>query len=189
MGRGVIAGHVQDDKFKFGTETNMKITDRFIGDHKTFRKLINDINQVAGKPKDKWDQKKLVRWVELFKDHLVLHAWGEETFFYPAIRSKLPKEGPLVNGPYLDQLDLEHRTVDQYLDRLESEVKKSPISPEWPSTYQTFIVGLTAHIEKEETELFPFSEGLLGKDGLEEISVEIERRRREAPAIRRHSQF
>ena len=165
----------------------MKITDRFMGDHKTFRKLISDINQIAGKPEGLWDQKKLVRWIGLFKTHLLVHYWGEETFFYPAIRKRLPANGPLVNRLYLDRLDVEHRTVDHYLDQLEKQLNHSPLTPEWLQTYQSFTLGLTSHMKKEETELFPFSEGLLGPSGLEDISNEIEQHRREAPAVGRHS--
>ncbi len=165
----------------------MKITDRFIGDHKTFRKLIGDINSIAGQPTDQWDRKKLLRWVELFKDHLILHAWGEETFYYPAVRVRLSEDSPVINRSYVDRLDVEHDDVDRLMDQLEAEVRENPLSVNWPITYQSFVDGLTAHMGKEEAELFPFSEGLLGSEGLDRLSAELERRRREAPPIRRHS--
>ncbi len=167
----------------------MKITDRFVGDHKTFRKLIKDISQIAGKKPDEWDAKRLIRLAELFKDHLILHAWGEETFYYPAVKNKIPVGGPLINKAYMDHLDDDHRTIDRLVDELERQVKETPISVQWPNTYQTFISGLADHMNKEENEVFPFSEGLLGKEGLEELSKELERRRKEAPPIRRHSSF
>jgi hemerythrin-like domain-containing protein len=167
----------------------MKITDRFIGDHKTFRKLIKDISQMAGKKPEEWDSKRLIRLVELFKDHLILHSWGEETFYYPAVKNKVPVDGPLINKSYMDRLDEEHKTIDGFVDQLERLVKETPIGLRWPDTYQAFISSLAAHMDKEENEVFPFSEGLIGKGGLEEISNELERRRKEAPAIRRHSSF
>src|ERR1044071_2383704 len=167
----------------------MKITDRFVGDHKTFRKLIKDINQIAGQTPEEWDQKRLVRLVELFKDHMILHAWGEETFYYPVVASRLPERGPLINKAYMAQMDEEHRIVDSRLSLLEKQAKSTPISEEWTETYLTFITALAAHMDREETELFPFSEGLLGKEGLEQISVELEKHRREAPSVRRHASF
>jgi hemerythrin-like domain-containing protein len=167
----------------------MKITDRFIGDHKTFRKLMGDISQMAGKKSHEWDAKRLIRLVELFKDHLVLHAWGEETFYYPAVKNRLPANGPLINKAYMDRLDEEHRTIDELVDHLERQMKETPVSQSWPETYQSFVAGLAAHMDKVENEVFPFSEGLLGKGGLDELSNELERRRKEAPAIRRHSSF
>ena len=167
----------------------MKITDRFIGDHKTFRKLIGDISQIAGKKPAEWDQKRLVRLIELFKDHLILHAWGEETFYYPAVKGRVPVNAPIIIKAYLDRLDLEHRAVDGLIDKLERQVKETPVSPTWSETYQSFITGLVAHMDKEENELFPFSEDLLGKQGLDDISTELEKRQKEAPAVRRHSVF
>jgi hemerythrin-like domain-containing protein len=167
----------------------MKITDRFIGDHKTFRKLFGDISQIAGKGPSGWDAKRLVRLIELFKDHLVLHAWGEETFYYPVVKNKLPVTSVLINKDYMNRLDAEHDTIDALADKLEQQAKEIPINPLWPNTYQDFIAVLTAHMDKEENEVFPFSEGLLGNSGLDELSNELERRRKEAPSIRRHSAF
>lgn len=165
----------------------MKITDRFIGDHKTFQKLIRDISSLAGKKPAEWDSKRIIRLVELMKDHLVLHAWGEETFYYPVVKEKIPINGPLINTAYMEHLDEEHKVIDRLVDQLELQVKESPMSARWPDTYQAFIIKLADHMEKEENEMFPFSEGLLGKNGLAELSNELERRRHEAPAIRRHT--
>lgn len=167
----------------------MKITDRFVGDHKTFRKLIRDLGLMAGAKPAEWDKKRLIRLVELFKDHLILHSWGEETFYYPAVRARVPDKSPVVDKAYMDRLDKEHNSVDGTMDQLERQVKETPVAMEWPRTFQSFVDGLVAHMEKEENELFPFSEGLLGVAGLEELSDELERRRREAPAIRRHASF
>src|SRR5262249_16373809 len=127
--------------------TAMKITDRFIGDHKTFRKLIRDINQIAGQSPSQWDQKRLVRLVELFKDPLVLHAWGEEIFYYSAVESRLLEKGP-INKAYMIRLGEEHETVDNEIERLETQVKSKPVSNEWPKTYQRFVTGLVAHMDK-----------------------------------------
>jgi hemerythrin-like domain-containing protein len=167
----------------------MKITDRLIGDHKTFRKLIKGIDEIAAQPTRELKGKRLIRLVELFKDHLILHAWGEDTFYYPAVRTQMKQNHPTINALYMDQLDKEHVSVDGLLDRLERGVKENPIAPNWIQTYQSFVSGLTSHMDKEEKELFPFSAELLGEDGLKEISNELERRRSEAPAIRRHASF
>jgi hemerythrin-like domain-containing protein len=164
----------------------MKITDRFMGDHKTFRKLISDINQVAAQTPNEWDQKRLVRLVELLKDHFVLHGWGEEVFYFSAVAARISDKGP-INKSYLARMSDEHKTLDDAIDELERKVKSKLISHEWPKNYQRLVTDFVAHMDKEESELFPFSEGLLGVAGLEEISNELERRRREAPSIRRHS--
>lgn len=165
----------------------MKITDRLVGDHKTFRKMLADLDGIADqKPADR-DPRRLTRLVELFVDHLMLHAWCEDTFYYPIIRAALPGAPAPITESYMDHLDNEHRTVDCYLERLEREVKANPPVASWPQTYALFSKGLLGHMKKEEEELFPLSEQFLGVQKLEDISLELEKNRSRAPAVRIHS--
>lgn len=163
----------------------MKITDRFIGDHKTFRKLMGDLDILA--VADTPDQKRLIRLIELFVDHLILHSWGEETFYYPAVAAKAGQ--PPLTQAYMTLLDEDHAVVDKVIQRLETEVKRQPLNPIWKASYAEFKKGLTDHMRKEEDELFPLSEKLLGATELQEISATLEKRRSEAPKIRIHSSF
>lgn len=167
----------------------MKITDRLIGDHKTFRKMLGDLDRIADAPPSRCEMPRLIRLVELFKDHLMLHAWAEDTFYYPVIRQNLSSAPPPLSVIYMDHLDQKHRTVDGYLDRLEGEVKTGTPTPTWPQTYALFAKGLLGHMKKEEEELFPISEKLLGSDRLEAISQELEKRRKEAPTVRLHTRL
>ena len=166
----------------------MKITDRLIGDHKTFRKMLADLDAIVRQTAGERDVKKLVRTVELFKDHLLLHAWFEDHFYYPAISKEIDRfaGGPLTRD-YMSHLDHEHKTVDGYLDQLEAEVKQTPAAVSWPQTLALFSLGLQAHMKKEEEELFPESERVMGAERLVELSNEIERHRSEAPKIRLHT--
>ena len=151
--------------------------------------MLADLDQIADQPPSQRDLRKLVRNVELFKDHLMLHAWCEDTFYYPIIRQALPTAPPPLDARYMDHLDDEHKTVDGYLDRLEREVKTGPPATAWPQTYALFSKGLVAHMKKEEEELFPLSEKMLGASRLEEISKDLERRRNEAPKVRLHTRI
>ena len=165
----------------------MKITQRLVGDHLTFRKMLADLDGLADQIASQRDTVKLIRLVELLKDHLTLHAWCEDTFYYPAVRSAVRTTPfPPLNNAYIDHLDEEHKTVDRYLDHLEQEVKAQPPQAYWPQTYALFAKGLSAHMKKEEEELFPLSEQLLGADRLEALSQQLEKHRREAPRARMH---
>lgn len=165
----------------------MKITDRLIGDHKTFRKMIQDLDTLAETLPVQRDKQKLRRLVGLFKDHLVVHAWFEDNFYYPAVREVLSRTSDAVLTPaYMKHLEHEHKSIDGYLDRLESEVQSDPIMVSWPQTYALFHHGLRLHMKKEEDELFPASERLLGSARLEELSKEMERHRADAPKARLH---
>jgi len=165
----------------------MKITDRLVGDHKTFRKMMGDLNALADQTPGERNRPRLVRLVELFQDHLILHAWCEDVFYYPVIRQALPQAPPPLNVAYMDHLDKEHQAVDGYIAQLEVDVKSQPPAAAWPQTYALFSKGLSSHMKKEEEELFPLSEQLLGPRRLEEISLELERQRASAPKIRLHA--
>jgi hemerythrin-like domain-containing protein len=160
----------------------VKITDRFVGDHKSFRKLITEIDTQAAEETP--DQKRLIRLVELFNDHLLVHDWGEKTFFYPAVAAKAGT--PPLTKDYMDLLEVEHSRIDVLGRNTEETVKATPLQPRWKVSYGDFKRSLLAHMAKEEEELFPLSERLLGVRALEELSLEVERRRSEAPRIRHH---
>lgn len=166
----------------------MKITDRFIGDHKTFRKLIKDIESIQN-PGEEAERRKLIRAVELFVDHLLLHAWGEETFYYPAVAKAAASSNSVADAAYMKLLDDEHHAIDAILAEVEKAVKEFPISSGWRAKYETFKGQLVAHMAKEEEELFPLSESLLGKAGLENISSALEQNRSKAPAVRHHQKL
>lgn len=146
---------------------------------------MGDIDALAAA--DQPDSRRLIRLVELFVSHLLLHAWGEETFYYPAVAAKAG--APPLTAEYMSLLDEEHRLIDTAVRRLETEVKQQPPDAGWRNTYAAFKNSLANHMRKEEVDLFPMSESLLGARGLEEISNEVERRRSEAPRIGRHSPF
>jgi iron-sulfur cluster repair protein YtfE (RIC family) len=150
--------------------------------------MLWDLDKIAGAPAAQRDVAKLVRLAELFKDHLVLHAWCEDTFYYPAVREGVIKNSMApLSVAYMDHLDEEHKAVDGYLDRLEHDVKNQPPLSTWPQTFALFSKGLIAHMKKEEEELFPLSEKLLGAERLEALSRDLEQHRSEAPKARIHT--
>jgi hemerythrin-like domain-containing protein len=165
----------------------MKITQRLVGDHISFKKMLQELDAIADTPAPQRDNSRLIRQVELLKDHLAIHAWCEDTFYYPAVRHAIQKTPyPPLSRAYMDHLDDEHKTVDRYLDHVEQNVKHQPTIQSWPQTYALFSKGLRAHMKKEEEELFPLSEELLGADTLEALSTELEKHRSEAPRARFH---
>ena len=166
----------------------MKITDRFVGDHKTFRKLMKEIESIQN-PNEDADRRRLIRLVELFVDHLLLHAWGEETFYYPEVGKAAASSKTVADSAYMKLLDDEHRSIDSVLQDVERMVKEAVVSPQWKSQYDLFKEHLVAHMTKEEEEFFPLSEKLLGKEGLERISDTLERNRSKAPSIRVHQRL
>ncbi len=164
----------------------MRITDRLLGDHKTFRKMLGDIDAIYKSAPGARDKNKLIRIAELFKDHLLLHAWFEDYFYYPVIAKELSRfENSGVTFAYVKHLEHEHKTIDGYMEQLEQQVKQS--DPTWPQTFALFRLGLEAHMKSEEQILFPESERVLGEARLNDLSDEMEKHRSEAPKIRPHA--
>ncbi len=166
----------------------MKITERMQGDHKTFKKMMTELDALVASSLDASAVRRLIRLVELFADHLIIHSWGEQTFFYPmALKAVVAKGRSSSLSPnYMDTLEEEHQAIENLISRLEKEVKASPPSSAWPKTYALFCEKILDHMRKEEEELFPLSEQLLGKSQLETLSLELERHRAEAPKARFH---
>jgi hemerythrin-like domain-containing protein len=166
----------------------MKITQRLTGDHITFRKMLGELDAIADQPAPQRDMARLQRLVMLLKDHLTLHAWCEDHYYYPSVRQAVLKTPyPPLNRTYMDHLDDEHKTVDRYLDHVEKDLLHKPPVQSWPQNYALFCKGLKAHMKKEEEELFPLSEELLGSDTLETLSQNLEKHRSEAPRARLHT--
>ena len=164
----------------------MKITDRLIGDHKTFRKMIAELDGMALLSPEKIDKKRFIRLVELFIDHMVIHTWGEDTFYYPFLRRAAEKCRVLPILSCLDKLDEQHKAFDKIVIQLEKEVKTNSSASVWLHTYALFNGQLNSHMKIEEQEIFPLSEILLGEEQLEKLSLELEKRRADAPKANHH---
>jgi hemerythrin-like domain-containing protein len=149
---------------------------------------MKDIESIQD-PHDEAERRKLIRAVELFVDHLMLHAWGEEMFYYPEVGKAAASSTSVADSIYMKLLDDEHRVIDAVLADVEKMIKESATSPGWKTKYAVFKEHLVAHMTKEEEELFPLSEKLLGKEGLEKISETLEKNRSKAPAVRIHQRI
>src|SRR5690349_12451511 len=115
-------------------------------------------------PNEEMDRKKLIRLVELFVDHLLLHAWGEETFYYPEVANAAAAANAMADAAYMKLLDDEHHSIDAILRDVERMVKEPATRPDWRAKYDLFKKGLLSHMAKEENEFFPLSEKLLGPE-------------------------
>src|SRR5690242_14377015 len=129
----------------------MKITDRMLEDHKTFRKIIAEINLVIEAPAPSRDQQRLIRLMEIFKDHLKLHAWSEDTFYYDVVRTQVIKTPlPPLTIDYMDSLLNDHRRIDESLDLLQKGLGTPSFPGTWPQLYASFCRSLLIHMKKEE---------------------------------------
>ncbi|MBI4397035.1 MAG: hemerythrin domain-containing protein [Elusimicrobia bacterium] len=160
----------------------MKITDRLSGDHKSFQKIIQQLESAIDAPPQARDPKQVIRLVELLKRHVALHAWFEDAYYYPAVRKEIARaRHPEMTVEDMEALEKEHQAVDEQLDRLEKEANLRPLLGTWPLAFRSFCRYLSAHMRKEEEVLFPLSEKLMGAERLKTLAREVDAHRVQSP--------
>jgi hemerythrin-like domain-containing protein len=145
----------------------VKITDRLLADHKAFRKLLDDLEEDVKALPAQRDLAGLRRRVSLLKRMVVFHAGIEDKTYFPALDQAAA--GVLPEN-LLAHSTQEHKTIEGYLDRLEAQVGARPMAPSWPQTFALLSSGLRGHLKREEEEIFPVSERILGEKVLEALA-------------------
>jgi hemerythrin superfamily protein len=106
------------------------------------------------------------RKLEIFEkvaDAIAVHATIEETYFYPALRSKGTRED-------LAEAYDEHNTVKQLLQT----AMKSTDAPGFDGCVAAVKGALLHHVEEEESSLFKKARGLLDKDQFDDIGQKMQ---------------
>lgn len=88
------------------------------------------------------------------KHALTKHAMQEENVIYPALREAGQRETA-------DELTKEHGYVKQYLYELEN---MPSASPDWIARVRQFRADIEAHMQEEETNLFPMLRAMLSEE-------------------------
>jgi hypothetical protein len=98
------------------------------------------------------------------KKELELHAFVEETYFYPGL-----KDVAETKKITLEAYE-EHRLVKILLDELDDLDKDSE---EWGAKFKVLKENVEHHVEEEEGELFKKAQKVLGDEKAEAIGAEI----------------
>jgi hypothetical protein len=137
----------------------MNVFDLLKEDHKEVSKMMDKLEETtenAEKTREKL-------FVELKKE-LDLHAFVEETYFYPAL-----KDVRETKDITLEAYE-EHRLVKILLEELDDLDKDSE---EWGPKFKVLKENVEHHVEEEEGELFKKAQKVLGNERAEEIGAEI----------------
>ncbi|MBI4397036.1 MAG: hemerythrin domain-containing protein [Elusimicrobia bacterium] len=152
----------------------MKITDRLQSDHMSLFSVLEDLREWSGKtdrPEQSW---KAACLVDLLRGQLAVHSWFEDAIFFPAILEGLMKAGPQGCPPRaIELLKEDHRQIEVRLRRLEEAVRAGSDGTAWLPALEDCRKVMLAHIQKEEGELFPLSEKVLGEAALESLSQQM----------------
>jgi hemerythrin-like domain-containing protein len=144
----------------------MKVTDRLLADHKAFRKILEDIDAVVRAPVARREPDRLRKLAALLKRMVLTHAVFEDDVYFPAV-----KKANAVSPELLAHLAQEHKTIEGYLERLESQLAAVPMSFAWPQTFALLSAGLKGHFKREEEDVFPVSERALGEELLNKLGA------------------
>jgi hemerythrin-like domain-containing protein len=142
-------------------------------EHKEIRKVFRDLEK-AGDNATKTKGDLVARMIEL----LTVHTYLENEVMYPRVRALLP--------------DLEDDVLESYEEHHVADVLVLELSAMKPSderfTAKTTVLieNVEHHMEEEEQVWFPKVRAGLGRNQLQEIGAEMEKKRKKAP--RRPSQ-
>lgn len=137
----------------------MNVFDLLKEDHKEVAKILTKIEETseqATKTREKL-------FLDLKKE-LDLHAYVEETYFYPALKD--------VNETKEITLEAyeEHRVVKILLEELEDLDKDAE---EWGAKFKVLKENVEHHVEEEEGELFKKAQKVLTAEQAEAIGADI----------------
>lgn len=104
------------------------------------------------------------------KEELTVHTQIEEEIFYPAVRNN-PDTANLVAEAYQ-----EHAEVKQLLAQVES---MDNTSTEWGQRMTEMMRDVQAHVQMEETEIFPKVRQHFDKASLDQLGQQLEQRKSE----------
>jgi hemerythrin-like domain-containing protein len=139
-------------------------------DHELVKDMLSDLEELAGKDGDGERQEQLLKEIEA---EVKVHSQVEEEIFYPAYRDAVSKREDAKL--YFEAME-EHHVVDMVLPEVsEGEVG----TPEFAAKVKVLKDLVEHHIEEEEGQLFPKAKKALGKEQLEQLGEDLDRRKSE----------
>lgn len=104
---------------------------------------------------------------------LARHAQLEAEVFYPAVQWQAERQGHRKAASLLREAVREHQATDQRMDRL-NDVMQDDV---FLRRVEDLIEKVQAHVAREERELFPLAQMLLGEAGLARLGRNLQQRK------------
>ncbi len=138
-------------------------TEQLLKDHKMIRKILEGFDV---------DNPRFPEILKTLQRVVVGHAWFEDEFFMPAVKSQ-----PLIFKPFWSEVSTEHEDIGGLLALLrKTNVKEKKTLHARVITLRSL---LETHFAKEEDVLFPLAEQVIGRDRLVKLAAAMERRKEE----------
>jgi hemerythrin superfamily protein len=139
-------------------------------DHRKVERLFREFEE-AGDRAHRTKQELVSQIIQ----ELEVHATIEEETYYPAVEAKAKKDGKELVAEAAE----EHHVVKMLLGELAG---MSAEDDAFDAKVTVLIENVRHHVEEEETELLPQSEGVLGEDELARLGEEMASRKRQLGA-------
>jgi hemerythrin superfamily protein len=104
---------------------------------------------------------------------LARHDQLEAEVFYPAVQWQAERQGHRKAASLLREAVREHQAMDQRMDRL-NDVMQDDV---FLRQVDALMEKVQAHVEREERELFPVAQTLLGEAGLARLGRNLQQRK------------
>jgi hemerythrin-like domain-containing protein len=138
-------------------------TEQLLKDHKMIRKILEGFDV---------DNPRFPEILKTLQRVVVGHAWFEDAFFMPAVKSR-----PLIFQPFWSEVSTEHGDIAGLLALLrKTELKEKKRLQARVITLRSL---LETHFAKEEDVLFPLAEQVIGRERLVKLAATMERRKEE----------
>jgi iron-sulfur cluster repair protein YtfE (RIC family) len=138
-------------------------TEQLLKDHKMIRKILEGFDV---------DNPRFPEILKTLQRVVVGHAWFEDEFFMPAVKSQ-----PLIFKPFWSEVSTEHEDIGGLLALLrKTNVKEKKTLHARVITLRSL---LETHFAKEEDVLFPLAEQVIGRERLVKLAATMERRKEE----------
>lgn len=138
-------------------------TDQLLKDHKMIRKILEKFHV---------DNPRFPEILKTLQRVVVGHAWFEDEFFMPAVKSR-----PLIFKPFWSEVSTEHEDIGALLALL----RKTGLREK--KLLQARVIALRSlletHFAKEEDVLFPLAERSMSRTRLKRLGAVMERRKAE----------
>lgn len=104
---------------------------------------------------------------------LAQHAQLEADVFYPAVQRQADRQGHRKALALVREALREHRAMDRHMDRL-NDVTQDDL---FLRQVEDLMQDVHAHVEREERDMFPLAQTLLGESGLVRLWRDLRQRK------------
>lgn len=123
-------------------------------EHAEFRALLAELDKQADL-RGAGDIDLVKRGISQLVEGIRRHAELEDGEVFPAIHQLPSLPADRLDDTFFNHMLAEHKTIEDYLLRLEAIATQTPLPFHWPQTFALLNRSLQAHFRKEEEQLFP----------------------------------